>query len=139
MGYKLAGQLRGLDVETVAQLRAAPLATLAAACGAREAAMLADLAWGRDRSAVVASGPPKSITCEDSFKSCSSLRAAGTVVQVLAPDLVARVREELDEGHRWPRSFCVKWRLRGDGWRRASASAPLPPGFHASASSGALV
>ena len=40
-------------------------------------------------------GPPKAVTVEDSFKSCPSLQAAERVVQVLAPDLLARLQEEL--------------------------------------------
>lgn len=36
---------------------------------------------GKDDSAVVASGAPKAITCEDSFKSCSSFDAVATVVR----------------------------------------------------------
>ena len=37
----------------------------------------------------------KSITVEDSFKSCTSLAAAQTVLRVLAPDLLHRLGEEL--------------------------------------------
>lgn len=36
---------------------------------------------GKDDIAVMASGVPKSITCEDSFKSCSSFDAVATVVR----------------------------------------------------------
>ena len=43
--------------------------------------MLAALAYGRDATAVVASGPPKSITCEDSFKSCTTRDSVATVVR----------------------------------------------------------
>ena len=43
---------------------------------------------------VVAQRPPKSITVEDSFKSCTSLTAARHILRVLAPDLLARVAEE---------------------------------------------
>ena len=40
----------------------------------------------------------KSITVEDSFKSCTSLAAAQTVLRVLAPDLLHRLAEELQVG-----------------------------------------
>lgn len=39
-------------------------------------------------------GPPKTVTVEDSFKACPSIEAARRVVQVLAPDLLARLEEE---------------------------------------------
>jgi hypothetical protein len=48
----------------------------------------------QDSTPVVAQRPPKSITVEDSFKSCTSLTAARHVLRVLAPDLLARVAEE---------------------------------------------
>jgi hypothetical protein len=41
--------------------------------------------------------PPKAVTCEDSFRACSSLAAAASVLRVLAPDLVARMVEEWDD------------------------------------------
>ena len=37
----------------------------------------------------------KSITVEDSFKSCTSVAAAQTVLRILAPDLLHRLAEEL--------------------------------------------
>jgi hypothetical protein len=37
---------------------------------------------------------PKAVTVEDSFKSCASPAAAAHVIKVLAPDLLARLREE---------------------------------------------
>ena len=44
------------------------------------------------------SGPPKSVTVEDSFKSCTTLQAAAEALGRLAPDLLARLREELEVG-----------------------------------------
>lgn len=43
---------------------------------------------------MVDKGPVKSITVEDSFKTCSSLAAAQHVLQVLAPDLLCRMAED---------------------------------------------
>jgi hypothetical protein len=60
-------------------------------------------------------------------------------LKVVAPDLVARIAEEHAENLRWPRSFCVKWRFAGQGWRRCAASAPLPASFQSSATPEALV
>ena len=48
----------------------------------------------QDANPVQDKGPPKSITVEDSFKSCSSLPAAEHVINVLAPDLLARMVED---------------------------------------------
>lgn len=48
----------------------------------------------QDPTPVVDRGPPKSITVEDSFKSCGTFVAAQHVLQVLAPDLLARMAED---------------------------------------------
>ena len=42
--------------------------------------------------------PCKAVTVEDSFKSCTSLGAAATVLGVLAPDLLLRLQEEFQVG-----------------------------------------
>ena len=59
------------------------------------------LARGIDPTPVTPSGPPKSITVEDSFKSCSSWEGVGRVLEVLLPDLIARLEEEWQENGRW--------------------------------------
>jgi hypothetical protein len=46
--------------------------------------------------------------------------------QVLVPDLLARVHEEWAERRRRPHTLTVKWRRKGAGWQRSSASAPMP-------------
>ena len=48
----------------------------------------------QDASPVTWSVAPKSVTVEDSFKSCTTLAAARHVLRVLAPDLLARVAED---------------------------------------------
>lgn len=52
---------------------------------------------GLDPTPVKPTGPPQSITVEDSFKSCTSDAAAAAVVAVLAPDLLARMLEEWND------------------------------------------
>ena len=52
----------------------------------------------QDPSAVQAHQPPKAVTVEDSFKSCTSLEAASTVLHLLAPDLLYRLQEEFQVG-----------------------------------------
>ena len=50
----------------------------------------------QDDTEVQAHRPPKAVTVEDSFRSCTSLEAAGYVLKVLAPDLLLRLQEELE-------------------------------------------
>jgi nucleotidyltransferase/DNA polymerase involved in DNA repair len=81
VGHKVESQLQMLGVRSVMDLRAARICDLAVHCGPHTASALAEMAHGKDCSAVVQSGPPRSITCEDSFKSCSSMDSVGTVVR----------------------------------------------------------
>jgi len=55
----------------------------------------------QDPSPVQERGPPKTVSVEDSFKSCASLAGARSVLSVLAPDLLARLREELEVSRAW--------------------------------------
>lgn len=55
------------------------------------------LCRGLDPAPVRPTGPPKSVTVEDSFKACASMDAARTVLRVLAPDLLARLYDEYGE------------------------------------------
>ena len=48
----------------------------------------------QDPSPVQDKGPPKSITVEDSFKSCTSLPAARHILRILTPDLLTRIQED---------------------------------------------
>ncbi len=109
----------------------------------------------QDATPVKAKQPSKAVTVEDSFKSCTSADAVRHVLQILAPDLLARLREEYeviteptfgalgevcrqhqslsseawlaqDNGRR-PRTLTLKWRHRENGWSRNSASCPMPP------------
>lgn len=77
-----------MGLATAADLRGLPRAALEARFGPRLGGFLFDACRGEDASTVVASGPPKAITVEDSFKSCTSAAAAEHVLAVLAPDLV---------------------------------------------------
>ena len=131
---------RGLRV--AADARAATRETLCAWLGARVGAKTHDAAWGVDRDPVREKPPPAAVTCEDSFRACSSSDAVARVLAVLAPDLVSRVDEEyedeLERNHprrvgRSPTTLTVKWRLaagvrastRGER-ARTSASVGMP-------------
>lgn len=55
------------------------------------------------------------------------MNSVGLQVNVVAPDLAARVVEEFKENQRWPKTMTIKWRFRADGFKRSGASTPLPP------------
>lgn len=62
---------------------------------------------------------------EDSFKAAEGFAAAEAVVELLVPDLLARLREEWAENGRLPGLLTLKWRFAGTGYRRSSASGAL--------------
>lgn len=43
--------------------------------------------------------PSKALTVEDSFKSCTSVVSAKHVLQILVPDLLAKLRDEYEASH----------------------------------------
>jgi DNA polymerase iota len=101
VGYKTQRVLAELGVRTVEELRAVVMAgggsgsgQLAAAVGPKLAVVLAEACWGRDASPVTPKGPAKSLTVEDSFKTCKSYAEVKRILEKLAPDLLQRIREE---------------------------------------------
>ncbi|GLI59531.1 hypothetical protein VaNZ11_001423, partial [Volvox africanus] len=131
VGYKTEKLLaEQLGVATAGDVRRYSQQLLADKLGDKSGALLWHLCRGQDPSAFRPTGPPRSITVEDSFKTCSSWQAATTVLRVLAPDLLQRLHDEYDETRRRPETLTLKWRQRGTGWSRSSASCamPLPPG-----------
>lgn len=136
IGVKLTEQLEHeLNVTTVEQLRNISKAALTHHFGEKKASFLFNSSRGIDPSPVIDQGLPKSITVEDSFRGCSGFTAAMQVIKVLVPDLLARLEEESilsDDNssdtvkHRIPTKFVVKWRHKGAGWSRHSASCDFP-------------
>ena len=55
------------------------------------------------------------------------MAAARRVIKILIPDLLQRLREEEGErSGRRPTKLVLKWRVRGQGWKRTSASCAFP-------------
>lgn len=94
VGYKLEGELTAMGVRTAMDLRASQRDELVAKFGERIGAYLYGACRGDDPTPVQQSGPARSITVEDSFKSCTTLAAAVHVLRILAPDLLTRLKED---------------------------------------------
>jgi DNA polymerase-4 len=67
VGESTAGKLHQLGLRTVADLAYVPKTTLQRAFGPHQGALLADLAWGRDTSRVVATTRERSIGSSETF------------------------------------------------------------------------
>jgi DNA polymerase iota len=128
-GYKTCRDLQAAGIETVAQLRGVSKQRLMAMIGDRTGAHLFEAARGRDKSAVETTSAPKSITVEDSFKRCTSWQALALILEVLAPDLLARVDEDASLHRRLPATLTVTWRHATSKYGgRQSASTRFPSG-----------
>ena len=68
-------ELGARGLRTAAHVRSVPRATLCAWLGARVGAHIHDAAWGVDRQHVAEKPPPGAVTCEDSFRACSTFAA----------------------------------------------------------------
>ena len=126
IGHKTEAELIKSGITTVNESRLASEMELVKIAGDRPGAFLAMARWGKDHSEVVQQGPPKAVTVEDSFRGCKGLVGATQVLSVLGPDLVARLQEEEEENGRRPTKLTVKWRIKGQGWNRTSASCAFP-------------
>lgn len=126
IGHKTEAELIAGGVTTVSEARSVHEAELKRIAGDRAGSLLALACWGNDPSEVVEQGPSKSVTVEDSFRGCKGHIGAAQVLAVLAPDLVARLQEEEEDNGRRPTKLTVKWRIKGQGWNRTSASCAFP-------------
>ena len=130
-------------VRTAADLRRVTRSVVCEWLGRRVGRKVHDAAWGVDREEVAPKPAPNFVTCEDSFRSCTTWDAVDAVLRVIAPDLVARMDEEYEDevertvaagalipAGRAARTLTVKWRDveggKGTGWSRSSASTTMP-------------
>ena len=136
-------ELLDRGVRTAADLRRVTGSKVCEWLGPRVGRKVHDAAWGVDREEVAPKPPPAFVTCEDSFRSCTTWDAVDAVLRVIAPDLVARMDEEYEDevertvaagalipAGRAARTLTVKWRDvkggKGTGWSRSSASTTMP-------------
>lgn len=136
-------ELLDRGVRTAADLRRVTGSKVCEWLGPRVGRKVHDAAWGVDREEVAPKPPPAFVTCEDSFRHCTTWDAVDAVLRVIAPDLVARMDEEYEDevertvgagalipAGRAARTLTVKWRDvkggKGTGWSRSSASTTMP-------------
>ena len=133
VGSKAEAGLGALGIRTCADLRRVKAQALRPVFKKPEvAARIRDCAFGIDNAAVVAKGPPKSVTVEDSFKSLTGFDATRDVLgKVLIPDLLRRMCEDEGAFHRRPKTLTCTFRLievrnTARKWSRRSISGPWP-------------
>lgn len=147
VGHSVEKELVSRGVSIASDLRRVPRGDVCEWLGARVGGKVHDAAWGVDREEVREKPAPSSVTCEDSFRSCTSWDSVDEVLRVIAPDLVARMDEEHEDeversiaqgaivpNGRDARTLTVRWRDRGGltspaaetKWARSSSSTAMP-------------
>lgn len=125
VGHRTESMLKEIGVQTVADLQVCALEQLLQMFGERIGSFLFNACRGVDVTPVRDKGPPKSISVEDSFLPCTSLKSIEAVLSSLALDLMARLAEDKFETGRRPQLFTIRWRQKGS-WNFTSASTQMP-------------
>lgn len=85
------------------------------------------LCRGQDESCVIDSGnAPKSMSAEDSCRSCTTMTDLRNRITVQTRRLVARLHEDGRLYSRTPRTLSISYRFRGNGFAGTSRSVPMP-------------
>ncbi len=129
IGHATCKRLAEVGIETIPQLQNAPTDVLEDIFGAKLSKSMKELCFGIDNSPVVSSGPPQSISDEDSFAAakCSSMRDVKFNISKLLDALLKR----LENDGRRPHTLRLTIRRLGEGDKylnRESRQCPVPDG-----------
>ncbi|XP_063816087.1 DNA polymerase iota isoform X2 [Pseudophryne corroboree] len=91
IGYKTAQHLEGLALTSISALQSCPVAVLEKVLGASVAHRIQKLSRGEDDSPVTPSGPPQSLSEEDSFRKYSTVSEVRTKLEELLRSLLGRL------------------------------------------------
>uniref|UniRef100_A0A8D0HK86 DNA polymerase iota n=1 Tax=Sphenodon punctatus TaxID=8508 RepID=A0A8D0HK86_SPHPU len=125
IGYKTTKRLELLGVRTMCELQTFPPPLLEKELGVSVAQRIQKLSYGEDDSPVTPSGPPQSLSDEDSFKKCSS---EGEVKKKIE-ELLANLLDRLDKDGRKPHTVRLTLRqfFPTNKWfTRESRQCPIP-------------
>ncbi|XP_060617255.2 DNA polymerase iota [Anolis sagrei] len=99
IGYKTTKRLMTLGISTVSDLQLCSAAILERELGGLAAQHIQKLSRGEDDSLVTPSGPPQSLSDEDSFKKCSSEAEVKKKVEELLTNLLHRLCKDGRKPH----------------------------------------
>ncbi|XP_069602103.1 DNA polymerase iota isoform X2 [Ranitomeya imitator] len=99
IGHKTAQRLEALGLSSVISLQSCPVAVLQKELGATLAHRIQALSRGEDSSPVTSSGPPQSLSEEDSFKKCCSVSDVRTKLEELLRLLLHRLSADGRSAH----------------------------------------
>lgn len=125
VGYKMSKRFQALGLVSVQDLQLYPLADLVREFGDTSAQRLQNLALGIDDTLVIPTGPPKSLSNEDSFKKISSTKEVLQKVEELLKHLLDRMQKD----GRQPRTFRLtirRYSTTNKWFNRKSRQCPIP-------------
>ncbi|XP_028852046.1 DNA polymerase iota isoform X2 [Denticeps clupeoides] len=125
IGYRTGEKLKALGLLAVRDLQVFHLAALAKEFGEANAQRIQNLAHGIDESPVTPSGPPQSLSDEDSFKEISTVTETVKKLE----DLLTSLLERMHKDGRQPSTFRLTIRRFSstDRWfSRESRQCPIP-------------
>ncbi|XP_061470692.1 DNA polymerase iota isoform X2 [Rhineura floridana] len=125
IGYKTAKRLATLGLSTVCDVQMCPVAVLEKELGASVAQHVQKLSWGEDDSPVTPSGPPQSLSDEDSFKKCSSEGEVKKKIEELLANLLDRLHKDGRKPHTI-RLTIRRFSLTNKWFNRESRQCPIP-------------
>ncbi|XP_068107438.1 DNA polymerase iota-like [Hyperolius riggenbachi] len=94
IGHRTAQRLEALGLDSVCALQACPVSVLEKELGASVAHRIQQLSRGEDDSPVTPTGPPQSLSEEDSFKKCSTVSDVKAKLEELLRSLLNRVQRD---------------------------------------------
>ncbi|KAG7276696.1 hypothetical protein CRUP_006875 [Coryphaenoides rupestris] len=137
VGHQTSKRLQALGLVSVQDLQLFPLVDLVKEFGASTGQRLKNLSLGIDESPVTPSGPPQSLSDEDSFKKIST---PGEVVEK-SRDLLSSLVERMQKDGRRPQTLRLTIRRfsADNKWMsRESRQGPIPPHVGHKVTSGGL-
>nr|XP_016850726.1 PREDICTED: DNA polymerase iota [Anolis carolinensis] len=125
IGYKTTKRLMMLGISTVRDLQLCSTVILERELGGSAAQHIQKLSRGEDDSLVTPSGPPQSLSDEDSFKKCSSEAEVKKKVEELLTNLLHRLYKDGRKPHTI-RLTLRKFSPTNKWFNRESRQCPIP-------------
>ncbi|KAM3938245.1 DNA polymerase iota [Leptodactylus fuscus] len=135
IGYKTSQRLEALGLSSVSALQSSPVAILEKELGAPVAHRIQMLSRGQDDSPVTPTGPPQSLSEEDSFKNCCTVADVRTRLEELLRLLLNRLSADGRSAHTL-RLTLRQFTPTNKYFNRESRQCPIPMNVAQNASGG---
>ncbi|XP_018100076.1 DNA polymerase iota isoform X2 [Xenopus laevis] len=126
IGCKTNKRLESLGLSRISDLQACPVTLLEKEFGSSAAHRLQMLSHGEDDSPVAPSGPPQSISDEDSFKKCSTVSEVKMKMEERLKNLLIRIAKDGRSPHTL-RLTIRQFSPTNKWFNRESRQCPIPP------------